>query len=258
MRPDREDELPAATYDGTQIEELKHELDLYGFVVVEDLISATEAGHLAERLKTLIGDHVSDDGPDLALRGVFNLMDPPDYDLFHSLFTHPLCLELARHALGESIQMVEVTALLREWGAPAHSLHCTAPAAWFADHGFPMPRYRIVLPFSWILTDLSHESGSRLFMPFSQLSGRLPVPDHPYKHVTRIEARAGSLIMFNGATWHGQAANDSPTHQRIELASGYMPGWYDLRAVNYRLMKPGVWKQLPPEMQALNPHLAEE
>ena len=50
-----------------------------------------------------------------------------------------------------------------------------------------------------------------------------------------------------------------PRLDRIaELANGYMPGWYDLRAADYRLLKPSVWKQLPPEMQALNRHLAEE
>ena len=121
-----------------------------------------------------------------------------------------------------------------------------------------MPRYPIVLPFSWILTDLSHESGSRLFMPFSHLSGRIPEPDYPYKHVTRIEAPAGSFILFNGATWHGQAANRSAAYERVELASGYMPGWYDLRAVDYRLLRPSVWERVPPEIRALNRYLAEE
>ena len=218
-------------------------------MVVEGLITAADAVRLARRLESLMGEHVRSGGPDLALRGVLNFMDPEDYGMFHPLFTHPVCLEPARHALGESVRMVEATALLRKPGAPA---------AWFAEHGFPMPRYRIVLPFSWILTDLSHESGSCLFMPFSHLSGRLPAPDHQYKHVTGIEAPAGSFILFNGATWHGQAANNSATCQRVELANGYMPGWYDLRAADYRLLKPSVWKQLPPEMQALNRHLAEE
>ena len=180
-------------------------------------------------------------------------MDPADYGRLSPLLAHPVCLELAHHALGESVQMVEATALLRKPGAPAHPLHCTAPAAWFAEQGFPIPRYRIVLPFSWILTDLTHESGSRLFMPLSQLSGRLPDPDHPYKHVTRIEAPAGSLVLFNGATWHGLAANDSVSHQRVELASGYMPGWYDVRTPGYRLLKPSVWERMPPEGTGAQP-----
>ena len=209
-----------AEYDRRQIDGFKEDLDLYGFVVVEGLIPASEAKRLGRLLTSLIDEHARREGRDLALRGVLNFMDPDHYGLLHPLLTHPVCLELARHALGEPVQMVEATALLRRPGAPAHPLHCPAPVAWFAEQGFPMPRYRIVLPFSWILTDLTHESGSRLFMPFSHLSGRLPRPDHPYKHVTRIEVPAGSLILFNGATWHGQAANHSASRHRVELASG--------------------------------------
>ncbi len=245
-------------HDRSRIEEFKHDLDLYGFVVVEDLITASDADRLACLLESLIREHLPSQGNDLALRGVLNYMDPEDYGRLSPLLAHPVCLELAHHALGESVQMVEATALLRKPGAPAHPLHCTAPAAWFAEQGFPIPRYRVVLPFSWILTDLTHESGSRLFMPLSQLSGRLPDPDHPYKHVTRIEAPAGSFVLFNGATWHGLAANDSLSHQRVELASGYMPGWYDVRTSGYRLLESSVWERMPPEVQALNPHVAEE
>ena len=178
--------------------------------------------------------------------------------MFGPLLAHPVCLELARHALGDSLQMVEVTALVRKPGAPAHPLHCTAPAAWFAEQGFPMPEYRFVLPFSWILTDLTRESGARLFMAFSHLSGRLPDPDRRYRHVTRIEAPAGSFVLFNGATWHGLAANESVSDSRVELAGGYMPGWYDVRAAGYRMLKPSVWEGMPPEVQVLNRYMAED
>ncbi|MCY4370565.1 MAG: phytanoyl-CoA dioxygenase family protein [bacterium] len=122
-------------------------------------------------------------------------MDPSVQALLVPLLTHPVCVEPARHALGEPVQLVEVTALLRRPGAPAHPLHCTGPAAWFAEHGFKMPAYRIVLPFSWILTDLTHESGSRLFMPFSHLSGRLP--DFGSRHAVSPISRAGRSLAGN-------------------------------------------------------------
>lgn len=95
-------------------------------------------------------------------------------------------------------------------------------------------------------------------MPFSHLSGQLPRAERPYKHVAPVEAPAGSLVLFNGATWHGLAANESASHRRIELASGYMPSWYDVRPPGYRMLKPSVWKRLPPDVQVLNRYLAEE
>ncbi|MDE0168500.1 MAG: phytanoyl-CoA dioxygenase family protein [bacterium] len=245
-------------HDRARIEEYKHDLDLYGFVVVEDLITAEDAGRLAGLLESLVADLARPEGSDLALRGVLNHTDPADYQMFSALLAHPVCLELARHALGDSFQIVEVTALVRKPGAPAHPLHCTAPAAWFGEQGFPMPEYRMVLPFSWILADLTRENGARLFMPFSHLSSRLPDPERRYRHVARVEAPAGSLVLFNGATWHGLAANESSSHCRVELASGYMPAWYDVRTSGYRMLKPSVWEQMPQEVQDLNRYLAEE
>ena len=249
--------MSVAEHDGERLDDLKHDLDLYGFVVIEDLMSTADAAYLAGVLEALIDAHSTDEGPDLGLRGALNVMEPEDRDLVCRLLTHPLCLDLARHAMGQSVQIVETTALLRRPGAPAHALHCTLPAAWFPEHGFPMPQYRIVLPFSWILTDMTGETGPRLYMPFSHHSGRLPEADRVYEHVTRIESPAGSLALFNGATWHGQAANVSPDGQRVEIASGYMPSWYDPQAAGYRLVRRSVWEQMSPEMQALSPHLDE-
>ena len=64
-------------HDPARIEEYKHDLDLYGFVVVEDLITAGEAGRLAGLLQSLVARHARSDGADLALRGVLNYTDPP-------------------------------------------------------------------------------------------------------------------------------------------------------------------------------------
>lgn len=115
--------------DRARIEEYKEDLGLYGFVVVEDLITAEEAGRLARLLESLVADHARSGGTDLALRGVLNHTDSADYRMFSLLLAHPVGLELARDALGDSFQLVEVTALVRKPGAPAHPLHCTAPAA---------------------------------------------------------------------------------------------------------------------------------
>ena len=39
---------------------------------------------------------------------------------------------------------------------------------------------------------------------------------------------------------------------------GYMPGWYDLRAVDYRLLQRSVWERLPPAVQSLNRYRTED
>ena len=50
----RQDHLNPVGYDRSRIEEFKHDLDLYGFVVVEDLITASDADRLACLLESLI------------------------------------------------------------------------------------------------------------------------------------------------------------------------------------------------------------
>lgn len=58
---------------------------------------------------------------------------------------------------------------------------------------------------AYILTDYSKENGSMAMVPGSHRLGRLPYPGEGVKDLVPVEAPAGSLIFWKGATWHGGA-----------------------------------------------------
>ena len=58
---------------------------------------------------------------------------------------------------------------------------------------------------AYILTDYSKENGSIAMVPGSHRLGRLPYPGEGLKDMVPVEAPAGSLIFWKGATWHGGA-----------------------------------------------------
>jgi len=58
---------------------------------------------------------------------------------------------------------------------------------------------------AYILTDYSKENGSIAMVPGSHRLGRLPYPGEGVKDMVPVEAPAGSLIFWKGATWHGGA-----------------------------------------------------
>lgn len=72
------------------IEQLKVELEEYGFVIIHNLIPTDQAAHITNRLIEIMRQQPDRDMPNQNLRGVFNY---DDQDTFSSLVTHPVYLE---------------------------------------------------------------------------------------------------------------------------------------------------------------------
>src|SRR5262245_42532068 len=89
------------------LDELKTELDEYGFVVVPNIFTSADASRMAGRVREVLCRQPDVDRPDQTLRGVLNYIeaDDPLLDLFIAAATIPVYLELARHLLGDGFQM---------------------------------------------------------------------------------------------------------------------------------------------------------
>lgn len=153
------------------LDELKAELDEYGLVVLHNLLPAEQAQHMADRLMDIMNRQPEAEKLYQNLRGVFNY-DP--HDTFVPLVTNPIYLELARHLIGEGMQMAEVGAVWNKPGAPAGGFHADVPAGWFARSGRPVPDVCFMVNCIWMLTEFTRDNGGTLLMPFSQHSRRVP------------------------------------------------------------------------------------
>jgi ectoine hydroxylase-related dioxygenase (phytanoyl-CoA dioxygenase family) len=71
----------------------------------------------------------------------------------------------------------------------------------------------------WLLDDFTSENGATRIVPGSHRSGRLPADDmddplapHPDEIV--FNAKAGTVVVFNGHTWHGGTQNRTNVPRR--------------------------------------------
>jgi len=97
---------------------------------------------------------------------------------------------------------------------------------WHADDTFyPVPRPHPTLGVSviWALEDFDEENGATELIAGSHLWGD-EHPDAKPREIVRAVMRAGSAIVFDGATWHRGGANRS-SRTRLGLSPQYCQPW---------------------------------
>lgn len=143
-------------------------------------------------------------------------------EVFVEAAINPVNLTLVRWLLGQSAVFSGQTWIIKGEGDGPIGLHSDS-------HGVPPGAGQIahMCNASWICTDYSGaEDGPTVFVPGSHHFGRATLPheaelaDTPFKFVPLI-ARAGSLAIWNGATWHASQTRTNPG-LRITLVQNYM------------------------------------
>lgn len=130
----------------------------------------------------------------------------PDDSVFQEVVLNPTVLALGRYLCGNSAVLSDVLFAIKQKDATlTHPLHTD-------QHGTPppLPPYAQVANVTWAMTEYTRENGPLAIVPGSHLKARYPLPeegdflrdDAPVKAVP-VEAAAGSLIAWHGATWHG-------------------------------------------------------
>ncbi len=143
-------------------------------------------------------------------------------EVFVEAATNPICLTLVRWLLGQSAIFTGQTWIIKGQGVEGIPLHSDA-------HGLPPGSGSIahMCNTSWICTDYtSAADGPTVFVPGSHRYGRATLPheadlaDTPYSFLPLI-AEAGSLAVWNGATWHASERRTNPGF-RVTLVQNYM------------------------------------
>lgn len=237
--------------DSKSLAQFADDLNVYGFVLIPDLITRSHAEYAADRLVEIMKRQQDASKADQHLPNILDLLDEPDYPAFAEMIAHPACLKTAEKVLGEGFQLTEPGARWRKPGAPAGPVHAGAPLEKFARWGLPVPNNSFVLAFSWMLNDLKADMGATAYVPFSHCSSRYPGPDSGRQYAIPVEARAGSVVIYHQALWHLFEPNTSGV-ARVGLMAGYCGSWVDPVQVGYQLMKKSVRDRMPPAVQALN------
>jgi ectoine hydroxylase-related dioxygenase (phytanoyl-CoA dioxygenase family) len=184
----------------TEVESAVQEIDIYGFTVLEGVLSADEAA----AMRAALIECEKRDGTESLHRGtashVANLptMDP----IFFPTIDHPRVLPILEHFLGTNLILGSLNSRIVRPGDPDQLLH--------SDIGQAMlnPISPVMMNTVWMLDDFTKEIGATRVLPGSHRSGlQEPPQDFELKYLVTAEAPAGSVLVFNGQTWHGGGAN---------------------------------------------------
>jgi hypothetical protein len=207
------------------------ELEAYGMTVVPAEKMQSAAG-FAERLRDAIirvyerrngvtvGDFATAPPPPAKRPGKgWDLIE--EDEVFVEAAINPVMMTLVRWLCGQSAIFGGQTWIVKgKDGAPLN-LHSDS-------HGIPPGAGTIahMCNASWICTDYEGaDDGPTVFVPGSHKFGRATLPhearleDTPFKTFPLL-AKAGSLAIWNGATWHG-AAPRTKQGLRITLVQNY-------------------------------------
>ncbi|MEZ5560616.1 MAG: phytanoyl-CoA dioxygenase family protein [Pseudomonadales bacterium] len=208
------------------------ELEAYGMTVVPpekmgsspDFIERLRGAILRtceKRNDLVIGDFRTANPPtDKVRRNTWDLLE--EDEVFVEAATNPVQLALVRWLCGQSAVFSGQTWIIKGQGGPGLNLHSDA-------HGIPPGAGHIahMCNASWICTDYeSGEDGPTVFVPGSHRYGRATLPHESDLSTTSFKAipliaKAGSLAIWNGATWHAALPRTKPG-LRITLVQNFM------------------------------------
>lgn len=109
-------------------------------------------------------------------------------------------LSLITYLMGESCQISSNHGHVRVEGDPPQGLHADAPMV-----PGPIPEAPVASNIMWVLDDFTLESGGTLVVPGSHHTRTHP-PSGAKKMAIPIQAKKGTVIIFNGNVWHGAGA----------------------------------------------------
>lgn len=138
-------------------------------------------------------------------------------DVLVEAVLNPVALTLARWLCGESALLSSTMSIIKAPSPPGqqvhYDLHHDSPGV-----PPPLPQYAQLCNTTWLLTDYAAgEDGPTVFVPGSHRFGRLPMSDEAQLlaegatvHPVPLIAKAGSLVVWHGNTWHGSLPRSSP------------------------------------------------
>ncbi len=186
----------------------KNQLDQRGFLLLERLIPPETTAELRERALSLAeaeqaaGKGHSYLANDSAQR-VWNLVAKGE--IFEEAIQHPKMLAAMTYLLGADCTLSSFTVNVLYPGAPEAGLHIDYPLS-----GLPTPRPNspMVANSVWFLDDWTLENGATRCVPGSHRRlEALPEPGMAYDDALQICGPRGSVLIVNGAIWHGSSEN---------------------------------------------------
>lgn len=200
------------------------DLEAYGFTVIPPEKTGVSDTFIERLRSTLLSTYSRRHGKPI---GDYRTAEEPatgldwwlieEDDVVVESVLNPVALTLARWLCGQSALLSSTMSIIKAPSPPGqqvhYDLHHDSPGV-----PPPLPQYAQLCNTTWLLTDYaSEEDGPTVFVPGSHRFGRLPMSDEAQVladgaavHPVPLIAKAGSLVVWHGNTWHGSLPRSSP------------------------------------------------
>ncbi|MEX2206298.1 MAG: phytanoyl-CoA dioxygenase family protein [Myxococcota bacterium] len=146
---------------------------------------------------------------------IYNLL--VHHRVFERVPVHAALLPIVEGVIGEGCLISSLSSIAIDPGEVAQPIHAD-------DQLIPLdkPHRPIICNSMWALTDFTEENGATRLVPGSHVR---PNPDFGGSYETiAAEMPRGSLLLWDGALWHGGGANRTNT-RRTGIAMNYCAGF---------------------------------
>ena len=228
----------------TDLDKARHDLDVVGYCIVEDLAPT----NLVDRVRDRVLEQASaerDAGQAFVQDGntqwVANVLNKGE--VFLELLTcSATSLDLCRHVLGDGFILSCSNAPIAGPATGRMKMHSDQywtptiqeePLAYSrlgengldrAEVGHSAVRRDYLFPpcmvtLVWAITDFTADNGATVFVPGSHMSGLQPDYRHDFSDAVPAEMPAGSIVLWDGRTWHATGANRTQNQYRIGVTN---------------------------------------
>jgi ectoine hydroxylase-related dioxygenase (phytanoyl-CoA dioxygenase family) len=172
---------------------------------------------------------------------IYNLLalDP----VFAAVPAHPAVLPLVEGVLDEGCLVSSLSSIAIDPGESEQPIHAD-------DQVIPLkkPHAALVCNSMWALTDFTEANGATRLVPGSHLREN---PEYGGRYETiPAEMTKGSILIWNGALWHGGGANRS-NERRTGLAMNYCAGFIRQQENQQLGIPPEMVRTFEPRLQEL-------
>ena len=184
----------------TETQKAIQEIEIYGFTILERVLTEEESVEMREALIRCEREFGEDHVHRGSARHVSNL--PVLDNVFHKIIDHSRTLPILEHFLGDTMILGSLNARIVRPGDGYQELHGDIPQAML---NMDSP---VMMNTVWMLDEFTSEIGATRCVPGTHKSGKaLPPEELELKHVVEAIAPIGSVLVFNGQTWHGGGRN---------------------------------------------------
>jgi ectoine hydroxylase-related dioxygenase (phytanoyl-CoA dioxygenase family) len=216
-----------------------------GYTVVENAIEPDLVDALASALERLERERaVKPAGNDFEGRHTVRIYNLLAYGApFDRIPVHPSVLPIVEGVLDPGCLISSLSSIAIDPGEIPQPIHSD-------DQVIPLdkPHRPLVCNSMWALTDFTEANGATRLVPGSH---RLASPEYGGAYDTiAAEMPKGSVLIWDGALWHGGGANRSQA-RRTGVAMNYCAGFIRQQENQQLGLDPGLVRTFPPRLQEL-------